>query len=305
MPATEPQKLSVDTEHFSILNIIPPFVDICLQSASISEREFSKIARIAAAYPNDARLIEMVRSAGDASGKVPYLMDAGETPASILDTLREVAQPQLERLQALPNPLQATISLLLSLNAVPSGCEAYALAALLEIDRMQEEMIHTLRGLMAGRKLAREFHHNNLAALEMLDKDWPRLRGERSSQWHTQPLPEWPHMQYQPILGLNHRLVGVRETCVIVESPGVRTLKRLTSAVLQRPMPASEPVPATRSVDWIIRDTGKVGRHFTRALLGIIKTHLKAEQVALAGGNYDLINRHAQEALLEFMNRTP
>jgi hypothetical protein len=305
MPTTEPRKPTEDTEHFSILNITPPFVDICLQSATISEREFSKIARIAASYPNDARLIEMVRNAGDASGKVPYLLDTGETPASILATLREVAQPQAKRLQGLPDPLQATISLLLSVNAVPTGFEAYALAALLEIDRMQEEMIHTLRGLMAGRKLAREFHHDNLAALEKLDKDWPRLRSEKAFEWHTQPLPEWPHMQYQPLFGLNHRLVGVRETCVIVETPGAGTLKRLTPAVLQRPLPESEPVPATKSVDWIIRDTGKIGRHFTRALLGIIKAHLKAEQVALAGGNYDLINRHAREALLEFMSRTP
>ena len=305
MPATESRKLNVDTEHFSILNITPPFVDICLQSASISEHEFSKIARIAAAYPNDARLIEMVRNAGDASGKVPYLLDTGETPDSILATLREVAQPHAERLQGLPDTLQTTIALLLSLNTIPSGFEAYAIAALLEIDRMQEEMIHTLRGLMAGRKLAREFHHDNLAALEKLDKDWPRLRSERSSRWHTQPLPEWPHMQYQPLFDLHHRLVGVRETCVIVESPGARALKRLTPAVLQRPMPKSVPTPTTRSVDWLIRDSGKVGRHFTRALLGIIKTHLEAEQVALDADNLDLINRHAQEALLEFMSRTP
>jgi hypothetical protein len=305
MPATKPQKLSTGTEHFSILNITPPYVDLCLQFASISEHEFSKIARIAASYPNDARLIEMVRSAGDASGKVPYLLEAGISPASILETLREVAQPQAERLQALQDPLQATISLLLSLNAVPTGCEAYALAALLEIDRMQEEMIHTLRGLMAGRKLAREFHHNNLAALERLDKEWPRLRGEKAFEWHTQPLPKWPHMQYHPVFDHHHHLVGVRETCVIVETPGARTLKRLTPSVLQRPLPESEPVPTTRSVDWLIRDTGKVGRHFTRALLGIIKPHLEAEQVALEAGNLDLINRHAQEALLEFLNRTP
>jgi len=305
MPAAGSRKLNGDTEHFSILNITPPFVDICLQSASISEREFSKIARIAAAYPNDARLIEMVRNAGDASGKVPYLLASGETPASILATLREVAQPHAERLQDLPDTLQTTISLLLSLNKVPTGCEAYAIAALLEIDRMQEEMIHTLRSQMAGRQLAREFHHDNQAALEKLDQDWPRLRSERSSQWHTQPLPEWPHMQYHPVFDRNKHLVAVRETCVIVESPASRTLKRLTPAVLQRPMPESEPTPTTRSVDWLIRDSGKVGRHFTRALLGIIKTHLEAEQVALDAGNLDLINRHAQEALLEFMSRTP
>ena len=305
MPATKPHKLSTDTDRYSILNITPPYVDICLQFVSISEHEFSKIARIAAAYPNDARLIEMVRNAGDASGKVPYLMDTGETPVSILDTLRDVAQPQAERLRTLPEPLQSTISLLLSVNAVPSGCEAYALAALLEIDRIQEEMIHRLRGLMAGRQLAREFHRQNLAALEQLDRDWPRLRSEKAIEWHTQPLPEWPQMQYYPVFDHNHHLVGVRETCVIVETPGAHTLKRLTPAVLQRPLPQSEPAPATRSVDWIVRDTGKVGRHFTRALLGIIKTHLEAEQVALEAGDPGLINRHAQEALLEFLNRTP
>ena len=305
MPTTGQQKLTVDAEHFSILNITPPFVDVCLQSAFISQREFSKIAQIAADYPNDARLIEMVRNAGDASGKVPYLMDAGETPASILATLREVVQSQAERFQGLPDALQATICLLLSLNTVPSGCEAYAITALLEIDRMQEEMIQTLRGLMSGRQLAQEFYHDNMAALKQLDQDWPRLRSERSSQWHTRPLPEQPQMQYHPLFDRNNHLVGVSETCVIVETPGARILKRLTPAVLQRPLPESEPTPMTRSVDWLIRDTGKVGRHFTRALLGIIKTHLEAEQVALEAGNHDLINRHAKEALQEFVKRTP
>jgi len=305
MPTNVPRKLTVDTEHFSILNVTAPFVDICLQSAFISQREFSKIAQIASDYPNDARLIEMVRNAGDASGKVPYLMEAGETPASILVTLREVAQSQAERFQGLPNALQATICLLLSLNTIPNGCEAYAIAALLEIDRMQEEMIQTLRGLMSGRQLAQDFYHDNVAALKQLDQDWPRLRSERSSQWHTRPLPEQPQMQYHPRFDDNNRVVGVQETCVIVETPGARMLRRLTPAVLQRPLPESEPAPTTRSVDWLIRDAGKVGRHFTRALLGIIKTHLEAEQVALDAGNPDLINRHAQGALQEFVKRTP
>jgi hypothetical protein len=170
---------------------------------------------------------------------------------------------------------------------------------------MQEEMIQTLRGLMAGRQLAREFHHHNLAALERLDRDWLRLRSEKAFEWHTQPLPEWSQMQYYPVFDYKKRLVSVRETCVIVETPGAHTLKRLTPAVLQRPLPPSEPAPSTKSVDWIIRDTGKVGRHFTRALLGIIKAHLKAEQVALAGDNYDLINRLAREGIQEFVNRTP
>jgi hypothetical protein len=121
MPTTEQRKLTVDTEHFSILNITPPFVDICLQSTLISPREFLKIAQIVADYPNDARLIEMVRNAGDASGKVPYLLDVGETPASILPPFRKWAN------RASVFKICRTHSdhhlLLLSL-AVPTGCEA-------------------------------------------------------------------------------------------------------------------------------------------------------------------------------------
>jgi hypothetical protein len=305
MPATQHRMLTVGSEHFSILNIIPPFVDICLRSAFISQREFPKIVEIATAYPNDARLIEMVRMAGDASRKVPYLLDAGETPASILAILREVAEPQIERFKGLPEALQSTICLLLSINAVPEGCEAYALTALLEIERMQGEMTQTLRALMSGRQIAQEFHGDNIAALKQLDQDWPRLRSEKCSQWHAQPLPEQPQMQYRPIFDQSKRLVDVRETCVIVQSPDAHLLKRLTPPVLQRPLPTPELVPSPRSVDWLIRDSGKVGRHFTRALLGIIKAHLKAEQVELEAVNHDLINRYAQEALEEFIKKTP
>ena len=305
MPTTSYQTRVVDTDHFSILNITPPFVDICLQSVSISEREFVKIAEMAASYPNDARLIEMVRIAGDASGKVPYLLAAGESPESILTILREVAQSQVERFQGLPEALQSTICLLLSINTVPHGCEEYAISALLAIEQMQTEMTQALRGLMSGRQLAQEYHRENMAALEKLDRDWPRLRSEKSSQWHTQPLPEWPQMHYSPILDHRNRLVGVSETCVIVKSPGAQLLKRLTPPVLQRPLPAPDLVPAPRSVDWLIRDSGKVGRHFTRALLGIIKAHLKAEQVELNIGNQGLINRYAQEALEDFVSKTP
>jgi hypothetical protein len=65
MQATfEQKRLVIDTGHFSILNVTPPFVDICLQFATISAHEFSKIAQLAASYKNDARLIEMVRIGG-------------------------------------------------------------------------------------------------------------------------------------------------------------------------------------------------------------------------------------------------
>jgi hypothetical protein len=211
----------------------------------------------------------------------------------------------VERFQDFPEALQSTICLLLSINMVPHGCEGYALTALLEIDRMQLEMLQTLRGMMSGRQLARDFHHQNLAALEQLDREWPRLRSEKNIQWHTQPLPEQPQMQYHPVFDHHDRLVGVRETCVIVDAPGAHWIRRLTPPVLKRPLPALELVPSPRSVDWLIRDSGKVGRHFTRALLEIIKAHLQAEQVTLEAGNHERINRSAQDALEDFVHKTP
>jgi hypothetical protein len=305
MSSTEQLKFTVDTGHFYILNVTPPFVDICLKFASVHRREFPKIAAIVAGYPQDARLIEMVRFAGDASGKVPYVLEAGATRASILADLRDAAAEQMVSFQGMPEALQSTICLLLSINQVPQGCEAYALAALLEIDQMQEKMVRSLRELMSERQLAREFHHQNEAALQQLDLDWPRLRSEKNVQWHTQPLPEQPQMQYQPLYDHMDRLVGVRETCVIVDPPGARFLKRLTPPMLQRPLPSMDLVPTPRSIDWLIRDAGKVGRHFTRALLEIIKTHLKAENVVLAAGNYERINQGAQDALEDFVHKTP
>jgi hypothetical protein len=304
MPTSEHHKLTIDTEHFSVLDLVPPFVNICLRSAAISPRDVAKIAQLAADYQNDARLIEMVRKAGDASAKVPYLLSGGETQVSILSALRDVAQPHVERLHGLPEPLQATICLLLSINAVPQGCEAYGIAALLEIDRMQGEMVQTLRGLMPGRKPAHDFYHDNVAALRQLDEDWPRLRAEKSSRWQLHSLPEHPQMKYHPFF-TEDRLASVHETCVIVDSPGAHLLRQFTPAVLQRPLPAEEPVPATGSADWLIREVGKVGRHFTRALLRIIKAHLQAEQVALEAAGHELINQHAQTALREFVEKTP
>ena len=304
MSTSELRKLNIDTGHFTVLNTRPPFLDIFLAFTDISPRDFSKILQLTAEYQNDGRLIEVVRHAGDNSAKVPYLLDTGETPASILATLREVAGPPMKRFDNFPDALQSTICLLLSINAVPHGCEAYAITALLEIDRMQEEMIKTLQGLMAGRKLAQDFHQDNITALKQLDQDWPRLRKERTSQWNSKSLPEQPQMQYFPLFE-NDRLISMHETYVIVDSPGAKLLKRFIPPVLLNPLPESEPAPSTRSVDWLIRDAGKIGRHFTRALLKIIKTHLEAEQVALEVSNYDLINRRAQEALREYVIYTP
>jgi hypothetical protein len=210
----------------------------------------------------------------------------------------------VERVQRLPEPLRSTIHLLLSINEVPRGCEEYAITALLEIEQVQEEMVRVLRGLMSGRELAREFFEENVAALHQLDRDWPRLRSEKGSQWHNYPLPERSQMQYFPLFDAHDRLVSLRESCVIVDAPRAQMLRSFTPPVLQRPLPDYEPVPETGSVDWLIRDVGKVGRHFTRALLSIIKAHLVEEKVALEAANYERIAREAQEALQEFVRKT-
>ncbi|MGA2489768.1 MAG: hypothetical protein ABSF99_06215, partial [Anaerolineales bacterium] len=299
------RQLTIDTGRYYVLASITPFVNICLQSTKINPDEFSKIVNLAAHYQNDPRMIDMVRMGGDASAKVPYLMDAGETADSILTILREIAQPHVKRLQSLPAQVQATIHLLLSLNTVPKGCEMVAIPALLEIDQIQGDMVKTLDDLMNGRQLAKDFHNGNITALQMLDRDWPRLREEKSSLWHKKLLPEKAQMQYIPFFDKADRLVYVHEICVIVDSPDVHKLQALTPPVLQRPLPANVPVPTTGSADWLIREVGKIGRHLTRALLEITKAHLDAERVALEARNYDLINQKAQGAFREFIEKTP
>jgi hypothetical protein len=301
----EDRPLTINTKRYFILNPQPPFVDICLQSTAIKPHEFSRIIALAAHYPNDQRLIEMVRKGGDSSAKVPYLLQTGETAGAILNTLREIARPHVESMERLPDSLQAAIHLLLSMNTVPTGYEMYGIPALIEIDRIQGEIVKTLHDLMNGRQLAIDFQNANTRALQMLDQDWPRLREEKSSLWHRKLIPEKAQMQYQPFFNKAGRLVSLHETCVIVDSPYVHQLQALTPAVYQRPLPANVPAPATGSADWLIREVGKIGRHFTRALLEIIKAHLAAEKIALEAGNYRLINQQAQDALREFIEKTP
>jgi hypothetical protein len=297
--------LTVDTERYYLLAPPLPFVNICLQSTAINPDEFSKIVNLSANYQDDPRMIEMVRMGGDASAKVPYLMQAGETAVSILATLREIARPHVERMESLPASIQATIHLLLSMNTVPKGYEIYGIPALLEIDRIQENMVETLHELMIGRQLAKDFQDSNITALHLLDQDWPRLREEKSSLWHKKLLPEKSQMQYIPFFDEADRLISLHETCVIVDSPQVHKLQALTPPILQRPLDDNIPAPATGSADWLIREVGKVGRHFTRALLEIIKAHLAAEQVALEARNYELISRQAQDALRDYIEKTP
>jgi hypothetical protein len=111
-------------------------------------------------------------------------------------------------------------------------------------------------------------------------------------------------MQYIPSFYKNC-LVAMREVCVIVDSPEAAELKRLTPAVLVYPLPESIAAPVTGSEDWLIRVVGKIGRHFTRALLDIISAHLKAKQVNVEPSDYSRINYQAQEALRYFVEKTP
>jgi hypothetical protein len=305
MTKPESRHVKVDTERFYILNPVPPYVDIILRAYTVSPLDFARIVELAIGYRNDPRMIEMVRKAGDASAKVPYLIETGETPQSILNTLREIAQPHVGYIQGLPEKVHATIRGLLSINTVPQGCEVYGVPALLEIDRIQGEITKALKNLMAGRKLAQDFYSDNVAALHMLDKDWQRLRNRNKPTWKfSQPIPERSEMQFVPVFE-KLRLNRLYESCVIVDAPGAHLFQHFIPPVLKRPLPESEPLPAMGSADWLIREVGKIGRHFTRALLKIIDDRLKAEQIALQAGNYELINRRAQEALKEFIERTP
>lgn len=301
---THPKDHPVQLERFNILAPIPPFVDVILHGCPIRPQEFPKILELAESYPNDPRLIEMVRRAGDASAKVPYLIDHGETAQSILETLREVAAPHVENLKKLPKPVQATIHTLLTINMVPRGYELYGIPALLEIDRIQREITKTLRGIMAGRKLAQEFHENNKKALNLLDQEWAHIRNNLTPVPFTQSLPEHPRMEFFPVY-CNGYLITIHEVCVIVDSPDARELRNLTPRVLQKPLPHDEMVPVTGSVDWLLRMVGKVGRHFTRASLEIIQKHLEEEQTHHKLQTCDQITLEAQDAFKEFIESHP
>ena len=200
--------------------------------------------------------------------------------------------------------MQVTIHTLLSIHMIPRGYEAYGIPALLEIDRIQKDITDTLHGLMAGRKLAQEFHESNEKALNLLDREWQNVLKGHVPWAFVQSLPQHAQMQYIPVYYEN-RLVAVHETCVIVNSPDARELKSLTPRVLQNPLPDDEMVPVTGSADWLLRVVGKIGRHFTRALLEIIVKHLEEEQVQLNAQNIDQINYEAQDALKSFTERTP
>ncbi|MEN6394270.1 MAG: hypothetical protein ABFD53_10720, partial [Anaerolineaceae bacterium] len=222
-----------------------------------------------------------------------------------LELLRDIVKPHVEYIQNLPDVIQATIKGLLSINTVPQGCESYGIPALLELDRIQGEITKVLKDKMEERKLAQEFYKDNVAALRLLDKNWEHLRSQKKATWQsTQPLPERSEMQFVPVFEKN-RLIRLYETCVIVDSPGARTLQRFIPPVLKRPLPENEPLPAIGSADWLIREVGKVGRHFTRALLKIVNDRLESEKINLEAKNYEMINRQAQEALKEFIERTP
>jgi hypothetical protein len=305
MSTPKDRKIKIDTDQFYVLSPILPYLDIIFQSINIHKHDYSRIVTLTDKFQEDPRMVEIVNKCGDASAKVPYLMEAGETKESILKILRGIAEPHIEYLNHLPDTVQATIHLLLSINVQPRGCEMFGIPALLEIDRIQGEMIGTLRRLMKDRQLAKAFHDNNRTALQMLDRDWPRIREEKTSRFSTVLLPELAKMQYKPSFTKEGRLNYIQETCVIIDSPDVKILQRYIPHVLQDPYPANEPVPMTGSTDWLIRSVGKIGRHLTRALLGIIKESLAAEQIPLEKDNYELINQRALETLHNYVEKMP
>ncbi len=298
------RKQKVQLDRYTILSPIPPFIDVILQNVPINRVEFQKIAELAASYPNDPRLVLMIRKAGDYSAKIPYLMETGETPQTILKALREAAAPQVERLNGLPDAMKATIHTLLSINMVPTGCETYGIPALLEINRIQKEMTDTLHSMMEGRKLAQEFHENNVSALQLLDKEWPNVRKEIAPWPVIQSVPERSQMQIKPVF-FKDSLVTAHEVCVIVDPPNASELRSMIPPVLLDPLPEEVEVPHTGSVDWLIRKVGKVGRHFTRALLDIIVQYLQAERIQANRYNYERITYEAQGAFRSFIERNP
>jgi len=305
MKKPEHFSINFDARKYSISTQIPPFTDIILQASEIDEMEFSRILNIATSYPSDPRLVEMIRCAGDTSAKVPYLIDEGETPATILETLRLVAKPHIDHLNSLPSDVQTTIHTLLSVNKVPVGFEKLGIPALLEIDRIQRGMTNSLKQLMYGRKMAEEFYQANLAALKSLDHSWHELRQRTFPFWARKAtIPDHSQMAFDGYFE-NGRLKFIFETYVIVDPPHANDFSRFIPPVLLRPLPENLAVPETGSADWLIREVGKVGRHFTRALLEIIREHLAAEKIALEVKNYARINQEAREILDEFMTKFP
>jgi hypothetical protein len=305
MPKTKNLNKTVDTDQFYVLSPVLPFLDIVFQSMVIHQHDFPKIVALAYKFQEDPRMVEIVNKCGDASAKVPYLIESGETRESILKTLRGIAEPHIEYLSHLPEKIQTTVHLLLSINTMPRGYEPFGLPALLELDRIQGEMIGTLRRLMKDRPLAQAFHEKNQAALQALDRDWPRIRGEKTSRFSSSSLPEQAKMQYKPFFDKEGRLSYIQETCVILDSPNAKLLQEFTPRILQDPLPYNEPVPEIGSTDWLIRNVGKIGHHLTRALLGIVKEHLATEKITLEKDNYELINRRAMETLHSYIEKMP
>lgn len=296
---------NMKAKEYSLLNPVPPFVDIILRHADLNRAEFEKLVHMANGYRNDPRLVEMVRQAGDGSAKVAYLIDTTETPESILSSLRKIADPHVKHLDMLPEEMQSTIHTLLSVNKVPTGLDVYAIPALLEIDRIQREMIAELKGLMEGRKLAGEFYQANIAALNALDEEWPHLhRGEISYWPKSMAVPLTPRMQYEGYFE-HDRLTHLFESCVVVQPPHRNDFVKYIPPVLQRPLPQHCPVPQTGTADWLIREVGKVGRQITRALLSLISQKLDQEKIRLEAQNYELITRKSREALDEMISRLP
>ena len=167
-------------------------------------------------------------------------------------------------------------------------------------------MTDNLHELMANRKLAKTFHADNQAALIELDREWPKVR-QKNIPWPvSHALPDKAKMQFHPIFFTDH-LVGIREICVIVDAPEARELRHATPPILQNPLPEQLMPPPTGSTDWLIRMVGKIGRHFTRALLETIVNRLEDQRrhPQHSAAYFDQIDAEIQEAVHWYIDNKP
>jgi hypothetical protein len=303
-PLSEQVRYNIKEESREVLSVRPPFNNCILELVDIDQSAFPSFESRALGYPNDSRLIDMVRAGGDASAKVPYLMSDTETPESILDQLKKIAQPHVEHISTLPEDMQSTITLLLTINAPPTGKDYRKLVipALLELDRIQGEMTSKLHTLMEGRTLARVFHEGNIRALQQLDSRWPSIRENPINPFSQERFPMEAKTRYIPEVS-NGKLAHIREESVIVNPPFIKALQFLTPDVLKRPLPQNVKYHIG-SIEWLIREIGKVGRHSTRALLDIVKERIEQERIDLSPENYANIAKRGMQALQEHIENT-
>jgi hypothetical protein len=304
MQTPDSREPAVNTENYTVLHQTPPYIDLILQHVGFDELDFQKVKERAQSYENDPRLIDMVRESGDGSGKVPYLLDENAEPGKILFKLRSIAGPHVEHLYQVPTDMRMVINHLLAFNEAPAGSDELIIPALLEIDRMQGAMTTDLRAEMQSHPHALRFYEANAAALKKFDDEWSDVRkrtvGVSLFMRNVEAPPIKSTMSYIPKYSDKGRLTNIFEERVIIRSPFTQELQRLTPGELKRPRPEGMHYPAFGSQDFLLLETGKIGRHSIRAMLDVIKDHMKKDSVKLAEENYSKIAQLGTEALREY-----